>query len=39
MKHKTQYYKISAVKHYLQNDVSLDEVCDIFEKNAKSISI
>jgi transposase-like protein len=30
MKHKTQDYKISAVKYYLQNDVSLDEVCDIF---------
>ena len=31
MKHKTQDYKISVVKYYLQNDVSLDEVCDIFD--------
>jgi transposase-like protein len=31
MKHKTQDYKITAVKYYLQNDVSLDEVCNIFD--------
>ncbi len=28
MKHKTQDYKITAVKYYLQNDISLDEVYD-----------
>ena len=31
MKHKTQDYKITAVKYYLQNDVSLEEVCDIID--------
>ncbi len=30
MKHKTQDYKITAVKYYLQNDDSLDDVCSIF---------
>jgi len=30
MKHKTQDYKITAVKYYLQNDDNLDEVCSIF---------
>ena len=30
MKHKTQDYKITAVKYYLQNDDSLDDVCNIF---------
>lgn len=29
MKHKTQDYKITAVKYYLQNDDSLDDVCNI----------
>jgi hypothetical protein len=31
MKHKRQDYKITAVKYYLQNDFSLDKVCDIFD--------
>jgi hypothetical protein len=26
-KHKSEDYKISAVKYYLNNDVSLDDVC------------
>jgi len=29
-KHKSEDYKISAVKYYLNNDVSLDDVCEIF---------
>ena len=28
-KHKSEDYKISAVKYYLNNDVSLDDVCEI----------
>ena len=31
MKHKTEDYKISAVKYYINNEVSIDEVCEIFE--------
>ena len=30
MKHKTEDYKISAVKYYINNEVSMDEVCEIF---------
>ena len=30
-KHKSEDYKISAVKYYLKNDFSMDYVCDIFE--------
>ena len=37
MKHKTQDYKITAVKYYLQNDDSLDDVCSIFA--CKKISL
>ena len=37
MKHKTQDYKITAVKYYLHNDVSLDEVCDIFDCKKTSL--
>ena len=29
-KHRSEDYKISAVKYYLNNDVSLDDVCEIF---------
>ena len=29
-KHRSKDYKISAVKYYLNNDVSLDDVCEIF---------
>lgn len=31
MKHKTEDYKISAVNYYINNEVSMDEVCEIFE--------
>ena len=27
-KHKSEDYKISAVKYYLNNDVSLDDICE-----------
>jgi len=30
-KHKSEDYKLSAVKYYLNNDVSLDDVCVIFD--------
>ena len=29
-KHKSEDYKISAVNYYLNNDVSMDYVCNIF---------
>ena len=29
-KHKSEDYKISAVHYYLDNDVSMDYVCNIF---------
>ena len=31
MKHKTQDYKITAIKYYLQNDESSDDACNIFD--------
>jgi len=31
MIHKTEDYKISAVKYYINNEVSMEEVCEIFE--------
>ena len=31
MKHKIEDYKISAVKYYINNEVSMDEVCEFFE--------
>jgi hypothetical protein len=31
MKHKTEDYKLSAVKYYLSNSFSLDYVCNIFD--------
>ena len=37
MKHKTQDYKITAVKYYLQNDDSLDDVCIIFSCKKTSL--
>jgi len=30
-KHKSEDYKLSAVKYYLNNSVSLDVVCEIFD--------
>ncbi len=35
-KHKSEDYKLSAVKYYLNNDVSLDDVCEIFDSGLKS---
>ena len=35
-KHKSEDYKISAVKYYLNNDVSLDDVCEIFDCSLNS---
>tara|TARA_B100000795_G_C22799549_1_gene441107 strand:+ start:645 stop:1676 length:1032 start_codon:yes stop_codon:yes gene_type:complete len=37
MKHKTEDYKISAVKYYINNEVSMDEVCKIFECKKTSL--
>ena len=37
-KHKTGDYKISAVKHYLKNKISMDLVCEIFECKKQSLS-
>ena len=36
-KHKSEDYKISAVKYYLNNDVSLDDVCEIFDCSKQSL--
>ena len=37
MKHKTQDYKITAVKYYLKGNKSLNEVCDIFSCKKQSL--
>lgn len=36
-KHKTEDYKLQAVKYYLRSDKSLDEVCRIFDCSRKSL--
>jgi transposase len=36
-KHKSEDYKLSAVKYYLKNDVSLDDVCKIFDCPKQSL--
>ena len=36
-KHRSKDYKISAVKYYLNNDVSLDDVCEIFDCPKQSL--
>ncbi len=36
-KHKSEDYKISAVKYYLNNDVSLNDVCEIFDCSKQSL--
>jgi transposase len=36
-KHKSTDYKVSAVKYYLKHDVSLDEVCNIFDCSKQSL--
>ena len=35
--HKSEDYKISAVKYYLNNDISLDDVCRIFNCPKQSL--
>ena len=35
--HKTEDYKLSAVKYYLKNDFSMKYVCDIFECKKQSL--
>ena len=37
-KHKTEDYKLSAVKYYLKNDFSMEYVCDIFDCKKQSLS-
>ncbi len=36
-KHKSEDYKLSAVKYYLNNQVSLDVVCKIFDCPKQSL--
>jgi transposase-like protein len=36
-KHKSEDYKLSAVKYYLNNEVSLDDVCKIFDCPKQSL--
>ena len=36
-KHKTEDYKLSAVKYYLKNNFSMDYVCYIFECKKNSL--
>jgi len=36
-KHKSEDYKLSAVKYYLNNQVSLDDVCEIFDCPKQSL--
>ena len=36
-KHKSEDYKLSAVKYYFNNDVSLDDVCVIFDCPKQSL--
>jgi hypothetical protein len=38
MKHKTEDYKLSAVKYYLSNSFSLDYVCNIFDCKKQSLT-
>lgn len=38
MKHKTEDYKLSAVKYYLSNNFSLDYVCNIFDCKKQSLA-
>jgi len=37
MRQKSEDYKISAVKYYINNDKSLDEVYKIFDCSRKSL--
>lgn len=38
MVHKHEDYKLSAVKYYLDNNVSMNNVCDIFKCRKQSLS-
>ena len=38
MKHKTEDYKLSAVKYYMKHRTSMSKTCDIFECSKKSLS-
>ena len=35
--HKSEDYKLSAVKHYLTSGKSQEEICDIFKCSARSL--
>ena len=37
-KHKSEDYKISAMNYYLDNDVGMDYVCNIFNCKKQSLS-
>ena len=37
-KHKSEDFKISAVNYYLDNDVSMDYVCNIFNCKKPSLT-
>jgi transposase-like protein len=37
-KHKTEDYKMSAVKYYLKNSISLEKICEIFDCKKQSLS-
>ena len=37
-KHKSEDYKISAVNYFLDNNVSMDYVCNIFNCKKQSLS-
>ena len=36
-KHKSEDYRLSAVKYYLNNDTSLHNVCKIFDCSKQSL--
>ena len=37
MSHKSEYYKISAVKYYLDSNKTQEEVCNIFKCSVRSL--
>lgn len=37
MKHKSEDYKLSAVKYYLDTKLSMDDVCDIYQCSKTSL--
>ena len=37
-KHKSEDYRLQAIKYYLKINKSIDEVCEIFDCNKKSLS-